>query len=470
MRKVFLDNLPTKKYGNTFRIDWMKSIGSKIRFTYDDLDGEIEVVGFNNKKINTLYGETEYWIGTNEFINGKIAYVINAKKSKSPFRIGEIYDKKNGKGKVKVINIGRKNNKRSIIYKCFDCGEINEVDECTVKDGFYCPVCSNKKVVKGINDLATTNPEFLKYVVNIEDAERLSIGSKKKVQCRCPLCGYEKMISFDILHRQGFGCNRCSDGLSYPSKFITALLSQLNVTFKTEYEDEWTNSRRYDYYIEDYKCIIEAHGLQHYEGGFERAGGKNLSQEQINDKYKQELAFSNGYSDSNYVVLDCRKSNIDWIRNSVMNSKLPQILNFSDSDIDWLYCDKCANNSRIIEICKMWNSRLYKNTKEIAQKLEIHRSTVIRALNKGKVQNITDYDGNNELCVTLQQNSKIKRRRVYQYNKNGKLIKIWDSIAEASSALKLKSPNIINCCKGKQKTCGGYIWKYEDEVDNIKSA
>ena len=50
MRKVFLDNLPTKKYGNTFRIDWMKSIGSKIRFTYDDLDGEIEIVGFNNKK------------------------------------------------------------------------------------------------------------------------------------------------------------------------------------------------------------------------------------------------------------------------------------------------------------------------------------------------------------------------------------------------------------------------------------
>ena len=467
MRKVFLDDLPTKKYGNTFRIDWTNSIGLKVRFIYDDLKGEIEIVDCNNKKINTLYDECEYWIGTNEFINGKIAYVINAKKSKSPFKIGEMYDKKNGKGKVKVINIGRKNNKRSVVYKCFDCGEINEVDDCTVKDGFYCPVCSNKKVVKGINDLATTNPEFLKYVVNAEDAERLSIGSKKKVQCRCPLCGYKKMMAFDTLHRQGFGCNRCSDGLSYPSKFITALLSQLNVTFETEYEDEWSNGRRYDYRIENYKCIIEAHGLQHYEGGFDRAGGKNLSQEQANDKYKRELAFLNGYSKSNYVVLDCRKSNIDWIRNSVMNSKLPQILNFKDSDIDWLYCDKCANNSRIIEICKMWNSGLYKNTEEIAKKLGIHRSTVIRALNRGKVQNITDYNGNNELCAALQQNSKIKRRKVFQYNKNGELIKLWDSIAEASSILKLKSPNIINCCKGKQKTCGGYIWRYADEVDLV---
>ena len=148
-----------------------------------------------------------------------------------------------------------------------------------------------------------------------------------------------------------------------------------------------------------------------------------------------------------------------------MNSNLPKILGFSDKDIDWLYCDKCANNSRVVEICKMWNSGLYKNTEEIACQLGIHRCTVIRALNKGSIQNMTRYDGNKEVLRTLQQNSKIKRRKICQYNKDGKLLKIWNSITEISSSLKLKSPNIINCCKGKQKTCGGYIWKYADEVE-----
>ena len=262
-----------------------------------------------------------------------------------------------------------------------------------------------------------------------------------------------------------FGCNRCSDGISYPSKFITALLSQLDVIFKTEYKDEWTDGRKYDYFIKDYKLIIEVHGLQHYKGGFERANGRNLSEEQTNDKYKQKLAYQNGYSDSNYIVLDCRKSNVDWIRNSVMNSKLPQVLNFNESDIDWMFCDKCANNSRIIEICKMWNSGSYRNTEEIAQKLGLSRGTVIGVLNRGRRLNMTSYNGNNEVLVTLRQNAENKKRKVYQYDKNANLIKIWNSIIEASNILKLHSTGIINCCKGRQKAYGGYMWKYADEVD-----
>lgn len=465
MRKVLISDLPTKKYGNTFRIDWMKSVGLKVKFIYDDLNGEIKIVDYNNGKINVLYNNSKYWIGTYEFAKGEISYIIGIKNFKSPFKVGKIYSKKNNNGKVKIINVGRKNNSRSVIYKCLDCGEISEIEDYHAKNGFYCAVCTNKRIIKGINDLETTNPEFLKYVTNIEDARRLSIGSKKKVPCKCPFCGYKKMISFDALHRQGFGCNRCSDGLSYPSKFITALLSQLDITFKTEYKDQWTDNRRYDYFIKDYKLIIEIHGLQHYEGGFDRAGGKNLSEEYENDKYKQKLAYQNGYNDSNYIVLDCRMSNVDYIKNSVMNSKLPQIFNFNESDIDWIFCDKCANNSRIIDICKMWNSGLYNNTEGIAQKLGLCRSTVIKSLNKGKQLNMTDYDGQNELLVTLQQNSENNKRKVCQYDKYGNLIKIWDSITEVSNILKSNSSGIVNCCRGRLETSGGYIWRYVDEIN-----
>ena len=52
-------------------------------------------------------------------------------------------------------------------------------------------------------------------------------------------------------------------------------------------------------------------------------------------------------------------------------------------------------------------------------------------------------------------------KKVNQYNKNMELIKTWNSISEAAKELRLNTSNIINVCKGgKQKTSGGYIWRY----------
>ena len=75
-----------------------------------------------------------------------------------------------------------------------------------------CPVCSNKKVVKGFNDLATTRPDLAKewdYDKNILEPTEVFRGSVKKVWWKCPKCGlsYEMRIS----HRnQGNNCPYCS--------------------------------------------------------------------------------------------------------------------------------------------------------------------------------------------------------------------------------------------------------------------
>lgn len=62
----------------------------------------------------------------------------------------------------------------------------------------------------------------------------------------------------------------------------------------------------------------------------------------------------------------------------------------------------------------------------------------------------------NQLSVNWEKN----KRKVYQYTKDGQLVKEWDSIIEAANKLGLNSPNIIACCNNRQKTCGGYGWKY----------
>ena len=37
---------------------------------------------------------------------------------------------------------------------------------------------------------------------------------------------------------------------------------------------------------------------------------------------------------------------------------------------------------------------------------------------------------------------------------------IYDSVKQASQETKIDGASICRCCKGKQKTCGGYTWQY----------
>lgn len=59
-------------------------------------------------------------------------------------------------------------------------------------------------------------------------------------------------------------------------------------------------------------------------------------------------------------------------------------------------------------------------------------------------------------------NGQKKCKAIVQYDKNYTLIKIWESIKEASIKYNTSISNIVKCCKGKYKTCKGYIWRYDN--------
>lgn len=52
------------------------------------------------------------------------------------------------------------------------------------------------------------------------------------------------------------------------------------------------------------------------------------------------------------------------------------------------------------------------------------------------------------------------RYNVLQYDLNGNFIRKWNNLREITKNTKYKKSNIQYCCKGKQKTAYGYIWKY----------
>lgn len=57
-----------------------------------------------------------------------------------------------------------------------------------------------------------------------------------------------------------------------------------------------------------------------------------------------------------------------------------------------------------------------------------------------------------------------KRIEIIQYDKNLNFINEFYSISEAERITGIPNSNIVNCCKGKRKTAGGYIWKYKNET------
>ena len=51
-------------------------------------------------------------------------------------------------------------------------------------------------------------------------------------------------------------------------------------------------------------------------------------------------------------------------------------------------------------------------------------------------------------------------KKIGQFLKDGTFIKEWNGIVIASKELSIFSQNISECCLGKRKSAGGYIWKF----------
>ena len=79
--------------------------------------------------------------------------------------------------------------------------------------GRGCPYCSNKKVLRGYNDLATTNPTLClewNYERNGEiTPTTVTAGSRKKVWWTCSKCGFEWQTQITIRNR-GSNCPECA--------------------------------------------------------------------------------------------------------------------------------------------------------------------------------------------------------------------------------------------------------------------
>lgn len=344
------------------------------------------------------------------------------------------------------------------------CNNIKHIFEASPTEIIHrssgCPYCSHQKVFVGETDLWTTHPEIAKMLDDSNDGYRFSFGSGKKVDWKCPCCGYiVKNKSIEKVVKRGLSCPICSDGISYPEKFVANIFNQLKIDFESHKIFEWSDGKIYDFYIPSLNLIVETHGIQHYvECNFSGNNqNRSLIDEQQNDKYKQKLAYSNGILD--YVVIDCRQSEKNFIKMSILNSKMSNIFNLSS--IDWDVCDNKAHKSYYNDILYYYNNGIT-NSIDIANLIGINRKTVITALHKMAKNNICDYDSKTSSAFHI---SKAHYKKVICVETK----KIYESIK--STKEDGFSPKCVSgCCNGSgAKTHKGYHWMYYEDYLKQKS-
>ena len=335
-----------------------------------------------------------------------------------------------------------------------------------------CPICNKycHTTIKGYNDMWTTNPELAKLLVDKEDGFKYTQRSNKKVNWKCPNCGeIIKNKCINSIFTNGLSCPKCSDGVKYPEKFMYNLLKQLDIDFEYQLShlkfnwcknDNDNYNIRYDFYIPSLNCIIETHGLQHYD---ESGRGRSLSEEKSNDIFKEKLAKENGIT--KYIIIDCRKSDLEFIKNNILNSQINYLFNLSN--IDWLKIDKQCQKSLVQTACELWNSGTY-STLEISKLIKLNRSTIIGYLSKGYQLGLCYYDAKKEQIKNGRNNSKKGNKKVICITTG----EIFDSLTNAANKYILKTSYISRCCRYKRNYTGKLldgtklVWMFYNEYIN----
>lgn len=487
LRKVFLDDLP-KKDGVGKNIgrkvfDWDKSVGRVINFTYDDVMGNIEILNYKKvgQYLTVKYLDKEYKIKTSNLQNNSIGGILNKFSKDFKVEVGQVFkdnkrdliiiDREYKKKEQKPDKKGRVYTKDEKWYKyhCNKCPYVGWIEENSLlSQRCGCSCCNGKTAVLGINTIWDTDRQLVELGMSEEDAKTHTSGSHEMITVRCPDCGNKKDIQIDSLNRRRTIACTCGDGFSYPEKLMAQVLNQLKVNYiyqLTKSKLTWCKDYRYDFYLPDYNLIIETHGEQHYRD----CGWAKVKEVRKNDKHKKNLALNNKIHNSNYIVIDCRFSELEYIKNNILKSKLSHILNLEK--INWLSCQEFALSNKVNEICKYWNNKEeWETTKDLARVFKISDVTIRNYLNDGAKLNWCKYDGKSEMRKSGKAIGGLKKKKVNIF-KDNICLGTFSSCTELSKesekvfGTKLSLGHISAVCTGQRKSHKGFTFKYIE--DNI---
>ena len=453
------------------KVNRQAMVGMKLELEYKQKTYIVKIIEYikgNPARFKIEYNGEIKEIQYSNFMIGQFGWILNKRTKSFKYEIGdEIKDESRD---IVIIDREYRKDKRGVNWKgykytCNKCGWTEGwIREDNLLIGIGCSCCANRTAVLGINTIWDTDRWLCDLGLSEEDAKTHTRRSGDKVIVTCPECNKKKEIIISNIYKYKSICCTCGDGVKYPEKFMVSVLDQLNIEYVfqlTKTTFDWCEDKRYDFYIPSINTIIETHGGQHYKD----CTWSKAKDVQENDRIKYELALQNGIKDGDYIVIDCRKSNKEHIKNSIGNSKLNKIYDLSK--INWSECEEFALKSNTIKgVCEYWNNKEeWETTKTLMKIFGLSRDAIIDYLKKGAGLGWCEYDAKEEIIKTGKANGK----RVAMYDLDGNFIMEEYSTLELARrvfkemGIKLSHSNISKVCLGKRKQHKGYTFKYIED-------
>ena len=184
--------------------------------------------------------------------------------------------------------------------------------------------------------------------------------------------------------------------------------------------------------------IIEAHGIQHYEES--KTFNRSLKEEQKSDLYKYNIAMVNGIK--NYIVIDCKCSDFEYICKSILNSGLNSI--FDLGAVNWDDCNNATVSPNLIAACNMYNDGI--NINIIATNLNMHADSIRSYLKRGTKLSICFYDPEDARKQSIRSFIDCRKRKVRCQND----MKVFNSIKETSLFYDVFESGISSVLSGRR--------------------
>ena len=384
--------------------------------------------------------------------------------------------------------------------------------EIYVRQKTGCPYCSNRRVLKGFNDLESKSPFLASewdYQRNTKLPSEVVCGSNTKVWWKCSVCGYEWQQTPSMRFYSHHGCPACThqvvrrkvEGTAEYDSIGRPMYNDL-ATVRPDIALQWDYERNGDLKPSDVNAGSErkvwwvCERGHHYEAAIYQRATKNAGGG-TNCPYCSNKKVLKGYNDlatlnpevasewnyekngdlqpSDYVVSSgkrvwwkCKTCGYEWEaticnRSSKHNqTKCPvcthQVLVPGVNDLatvyphlleEWDY-DKNILNPH--EISGGANKKTWWICKECGNSWET--SIPVR----------TKMNGGCPKCSAKRRGklrSVMAKKPILQFGLEGNFIMEWPSAIDASVQLKCSATNIRECANGKRATAAGYVWKYK---------
>lgn len=439
---------------NNGRILWKKCVGLTFFFYYYNEKHSIKILNYGNPskdyieiKIDDMQPEV---VNTQKIRN--LSFNNLFAKPDYLYNVGDIVNDSIILEQLYMQRVSGKGYKeKHYKCKCLNDGYEYIIREKEIKNGRKCPKCVGKVLIVGHNDLATTDPNIVKLLLDKNDGYKYSRCSSKYVWVVCPFCGHKKFIKIEDLVLKGLSCTLCSDGLSYPNKFAHNVFEQISEQYDdyiSEYSPDWAGKMRYDNYIllkDGQKIVVEMDGGLHY-----KEYGKRSSQ---NDTIKDNLAKEHNIK---VVRINCCYDRITERFQLIKNNFINGLKNYFDlSYVDWDSANENGISNKLVEVVNYYNKHPFVTNQQIADYFRVNVITIRHYLTVGEKIGLCRY-------VRHDPNRYKTSIPLALYDSNGNFIKAFISsrhMEEEMSDMDFRASSIRDCSRSGKPYKGYFIKK-----------